>query len=198
MVHRPSTGSSRYGDFIDSPDHAYDCSRVGKWIDGASVVHACTRHRGHSWQDATIRIFGPFCDCSLVRFGANLIRSSVRRKSVGFWTSTFLFLLTYLGQGLLVSTLIHNQQAAVQIALVLGLLPTMLFSGFIFPIEHMPLGFQYLTTIFPARWYVQIARNQFLQGSTFAQLIVPFSVLVLYTYSMIQLCIIKFKGNLEA
>lgn len=115
-----------------------------------------------------------------------------------FWTSTFLFLLTYLGQGLLVSTLIHNQQAAVQIALVLGLLPTMLFSGFIFPIEHMPLGFQYLTTIFPARWYVQIARDQFLQGSTFAQLIVPFSVLILYTYSMIQLCIIKFKGNLEA
>lgn len=114
-----------------------------------------------------------------------------------FWSSTLLFLLTYLGQGLLVSTFIHNQQAAVQIALVLGLLPTMLFSGFIFPIEHMPLGFQYLTTIFPARWYVQIARDQFLQGSTFTQLIVPFSVLILYAYVVIQLCIIHFKENLE-
>lgn len=114
-----------------------------------------------------------------------------------FWASTFLFLLTYLGQGLLVSTLIHNQQAAVQIALVLGLLPTMLFSGFIFPIEHMPVGFQYLTTIFPARWYVQIARDQFLQGSTWGQLALPFSVLIVYTYVVIQLCVVKFKENLE-
>lgn len=114
-----------------------------------------------------------------------------------FWVSTLLFLVTYLGQGLLVSTMIHNQQAAVQIALVLGLLPTMMFSGFIFPIESMPQGFQYLTAIFPARWYVQIARNQFLQGSMFHELIIPFAVLIFYVYAIVQLCILKFKENLE-
>lgn len=115
-----------------------------------------------------------------------------------FWLGTLLFLLTYLGQGLLVSTMIRSQQAAVQIALMLGLMPTMLFSGFIFPIEHMPLGFQYFTTFFPARWYVSIARDQFLQGSTFIELILPFSMLFLFAYLVIQLCILKFKGNLES
>lgn len=115
-----------------------------------------------------------------------------------FLLGTLLFLVTYLGQGLLVSTLIRSQQAAVQISLMVGLLPTMLFSGFIFPIEHMPLGFQYLTMMFPARWYVQIARDQFLQGSTFMELWLPFLMLFLFAYLVLQLCILKSKGNLEA
>lgn len=115
-----------------------------------------------------------------------------------FVLATLLFLVAYLGQGLLVSTLIRSQQAAVQIALIIGLLPTMLFSGFIFPIESMPSGFQMLTTLFPARWYVQIARDQFLQGSTFSELLLPFGMLTLFSHLILQFCVLKSKGNLEA
>lgn len=115
-----------------------------------------------------------------------------------FILATLLFLVAYLGQGLLVSTVIRSQQAAVQVALIIGLLPTMLFSGFIFPIESMPRGFQMLTTIFPARWYVQIARDQFLQGSAFSELLLPFGVLTLFSYLVLQICVLKSKGSLEA
>lgn len=114
-----------------------------------------------------------------------------------FWFGTILFLLTYLGLGLLISTLIRNQQAAVQVALTLGLLPSVLFSGFIFPLEHMPVGFQYFSSIFPARWYVDIVRDQFLKGSSFGDLWLQFSILLSAAYFVIQLCIVKFKGNLE-
>lgn len=114
-----------------------------------------------------------------------------------FWFGTILFLLTYLGLGLLISTLIRNQQAAVQVALTLGLLPSVLFSGFIFPLEHMPVGFQYFSSIFPARWYVDIVRDQFLKGSSFGDLWLQFSILFAAAYFVIQLCIVKFKGNLE-
>lgn len=111
--------------------------------------------------------------------------------------ASILFLLTYLGLGLLISTVIRNQQAAVQIALSVGLLPSVLFSGFIFPLEHMPKFFQYLASILPAKWYMDISRNQFLKGSSFSDLWVNFAVLAVSTYIIIHLCIVKFKGNLE-
>jgi ABC-2 type transport system permease protein len=114
-----------------------------------------------------------------------------------FWFGTFLFLLTYLGQGLFISTAIRNQQAAIQTALVIGMMPTMLFSGFVFPIEAMPKFFQFFTYIFPARWYVTITRSQFLQGTAFSELFLPFSLLFLYAGLIVKLCVMKFKGNLE-
>lgn len=114
-----------------------------------------------------------------------------------FWLGTLLFLFIYLGLGLLVSTLVHNQQAAVQIASSIGLLPAFLFSGFIFPLEHMPLGFQFISAIFPARWYVDIARDQFLKGSLFQDLWMQFAILAVSAYLVIQLCIWKFKRTLE-
>lgn len=114
-----------------------------------------------------------------------------------FGLGTLLFLLSYLGLGLFVSTAIRNQQAAVQAAMSLGLMPAMLFSGFLFPLEHMPVGFRYVANIFPARWYVDIVRDQFLKGSSFFDLILPFSALFLATYVIVQICVLKFKGTLE-
>jgi ABC-2 type transport system permease protein len=114
-----------------------------------------------------------------------------------FMLGTLLFLLTYLGLGLLVSTSVRSQQAAVQIALVVGLMPSMLFSGFIFPLEHMHIAFRCIASIFPARWYVQIARDQFLRGSVLADLWLPFVSLSLSSLITISLCIVRFKRTLE-
>ena len=49
--------------------------------------------------------------------------------------------------------------------MMIGMLPNILLSGFIFPIENMPAFFQYLTMIFPARWFVLVIRGCFLRGS---------------------------------
>ncbi|GHS92179.1 ABC transporter permease [Alphaproteobacteria bacterium] len=115
-----------------------------------------------------------------------------------FWVATLMFLLTYLGQGLLISTLIRNQQAAIQFALMIGMMPSMLFSGFIFPIEHMPTFFQGITACFPARWYVTIVRDQFLKGSSALELFLPLFMLFVFTCMAIRLCTKTFKGNLES
>jgi ABC-2 type transport system permease protein len=114
-----------------------------------------------------------------------------------FATGTLIFLFAYLGLGLLVSTSVKTQQAAVQIAMVVGLMPSMLFSGFIFPLEHMPQVFKSIATIFPARWYVQIARDQFLKGSTFRALLYPFASLTFHLFLIISVCLVKFKRTLE-
>ena len=114
-----------------------------------------------------------------------------------FWLGTWLFLIAYLGLGLIVSTLIHNQQAAVQTAMTIGMMPAVLLSGFIFPLEHMHPICRAIATIFPARWYVEIVRDQFLKGSSFTDLLLPFCALAVASYVVVQFCVAKFKRTLE-
>jgi ABC-2 type transport system permease protein len=114
-----------------------------------------------------------------------------------FFFGTILFLFAYLGLGLLISTVVRNQQAAVQIAMAVGLMPSMLFSGFMFALEHMPFAFKCVATIFPARWYVTIARDQFLKGSSFQDLWLPFVALFISACFVVQMCVVRFKRTLE-
>lgn len=113
------------------------------------------------------------------------------------FSATLLFIINYLGIGLLISVTTKIQQVAVQKALIIGLLPTSLFSGFIFPISYMPEVLQWITAAFPARWYVDIARNEFLQGSSLSDLITPFSILTLQSVLIIVAAISKFKRSLD-
>lgn len=108
-----------------------------------------------------------------------------------------LFLLTYLAQGLLISVLTRNQTIAMQVAIMSGLLPAQLLSGFIFPVESMPQFFQYFTMILPARWFMTIARQSYLKGSTFTEMWAPFLALGIICTLMIFLATTKFKKDLE-
>lgn len=114
-----------------------------------------------------------------------------------FWLGCLLFLVTYLAQGLLISVVTRKQQIAVQFAMMTGLLPSNLLSGFIFPIESMPLFFQYLTMILPARWFMEIARDTFLKGSSLTALTEPFLALGILCFFMIFMSTHRFKRDLE-
>src|ERR1019366_2630478 len=87
----------------------------------------------------------------------------------GSWKLLFgcsaLFLLVVLSLGYLFSVTAKSQLGASQLALLVTLLPTFLLSGFIFPIDQMPVVVQWITRILPARYYVSILRNVFLKGS---------------------------------
>ncbi len=78
-----------------------------------------------------------------------------------FLIGTFLFISSYMALGLLVSVATRQQILAMQFSMMIGMLPNMLLSGFIFPIENMPPFFQYLTAFFPARWFVLVIRGGF-------------------------------------
>jgi ABC-2 type transport system permease protein len=76
-----------------------------------------------------------------------------------------LFLIGAQAQGLLISTIAETQQVAFQIALLSSLLPTMILSGFIFPIQSMPIVVQWITHIVPARYFLVALRAIVLKGA---------------------------------
>jgi ABC-2 type transport system permease protein len=114
-----------------------------------------------------------------------------------FGLGCILFLVTYLAQGLLISVVTRKQAIAMQLAFMSGLLPTNLLSGFVFPIESMPRIFQYFTMILPARWFMRIARDTFLKGSSLLDLGGAFLALSILCVVMILLATRRFKRDLE-
>ena len=111
--------------------------------------------------------------------------------------ATTIFIIDYLAIGLYISVTSRQQQVAIQIALIVGLLPTVLLSGFVFPIEYMPKILQYFTTIFPARWYITIIRAEFLKATPFSDLLLPFFVLVFQGILAIAAAVTSFRRTLE-
>ena len=108
-----------------------------------------------------------------------------------------IFLVAYLAQGLMISVIARNQQVAMQMAMVSGLLPSNMLSGFVFPVASMPLFFRILTMILPARWFMKICRDSFLKGPTFIDLWIPFVALTIISILIIRRATSKFKRNLE-
>ena len=78
--------------------------------------------------------------------------------------SVSLFLVGALGAGLLISTVAESQQVAFQMALLSSFLPTLMLSGFIFPITSMPAVLQAITRIVPARYFLVVLRGVLLKG----------------------------------
>ena len=78
--------------------------------------------------------------------------------------STLIFLIASTSQGIFISAISDNQQIAFTIAILSTLLPSMILSGFIFPIESMPIPIQIITNITPAKFFVNIIRAIMLRG----------------------------------
>ena len=88
----------------------------------------------------------------------------IKGSLILLFVSSFIFLLGAMGIGLLISANAKTSQEAIQIALVATMLPSFLLSGFVFPIENMPLVLQGLTYFVPARYFLKILRGIFLKG----------------------------------
>jgi len=79
-------------------------------------------------------------------------------------SEAMLFILMALSMGILISTIAKNQQVALMISLAGLMLPTILLSGFIFPIENMPVALQILSNIMPSKWFIIIIKAIMLKG----------------------------------
>ncbi|MCB0293138.1 MAG: ABC transporter permease, partial [Calditrichaeota bacterium] len=99
--------------------------------------------------------------------------------------------------GLLISTVTSTQQIAMMVALFATLLPTLLLSGFIFPIPSMPRILQLLSYVVPAKYFLVIVRGIMLKGNTLTQLLVPAGFLALLTGVLLVGAWKKFRINLE-
>jgi ABC-2 type transport system permease protein len=88
-----------------------------------------------------------------------------RGSIVLLFGESLLFIMTALSLGIFISSITNSQQVAMMISLAGLLMPTVLLSGFIFPITSMPWPLQAISNIIPARWYLVIVRGIMLKGA---------------------------------
>ena len=101
---------------------------------------------------------------SVVLLSMVLFDLPMRGSWVALVGSVSLFLVGALAFGLLISTIAESQQVAFQVALLTSLLPTLMLSGFIFPIASMPPFLQVVTHVVPARYFLVTLRGILLKG----------------------------------
>ena len=104
-----------------------------------------------------------------------------------------LYLFGALAMGLFISTVAESQQVAFQIALLSSFLPTMMLSGFIFPIASMPAFLQIVTYIVPARYFLVALRGVLLKGSGFWAVADSLAALVLFAVIVTGLAAIRLR-----
>jgi ABC-2 type transport system permease protein len=102
-----------------------------------------------------------------------------------------LYLLVALVLGVLISAKAPNQQVAMMVSMFALLLPTMLFSGFIFPIESMPIVLQFISKIVPAKYFIIIEKAIMLKGAGFESVMTQTGVLALM---VIVLLVVTWKN----
>jgi ABC-2 type transport system permease protein len=110
---------------------------------------------------------------------------------------TFLFLLTTLGLGLLVSTLVRTQQQAMGLCVFVLMVPMIYLSGLIFPVENMPRGFQIASRVIPVRYYANVLRGIFLKGSGIGVLWPEALSLLAIGVTVLTMASLRFRKSLE-
>ncbi len=110
---------------------------------------------------------------------------------------SLLFLLNSLALGILISSFTNSRQVAMMVALAGLLLPTMLLSGFIFPVSNMPKVLQYFSQVIPATHFITILKGIMIKGIGISYLIKETSILALLTLLFISISIKKFNVRLD-
>jgi ABC-2 type transport system permease protein len=107
-----------------------------------------------------------------------------------------LFTITCLVLGLLISSATDSQQTAMFISLTGMFLPTVMLSGFMFPIENMPVALQVISNVVPARWFYAIVRDVMIKGAGIEAVWRETLILLGMTLVLLFLSIRKFKIRL--
>jgi ABC-2 type transport system permease protein len=112
-------------------------------------------------------IIALFASALVLAVGFLFFDISIRGSIVLLYTAILIFLLGALGQGLLISTIAQTQQVAFMISVFSSLLPAFLLSGFVFPIQSMPVVLQVISNIVPVRFFLVVVRSVILKGAGF-------------------------------
>jgi ABC-2 type transport system permease protein len=111
-------------------------------------------------------------------------------------SESLLYITMALSLGILISSITNSQQVAMTLSLVALMLPTILLSGFIFPVENMPVILQVLCHIMPPMYFITIIKDIMLKGNSFIYVWKETLILTLFTVTFIIMAIKKFKIRL--
>ena len=114
---------------------------------------------------------------------------------VGMMFSTLVYVFALLSLGLLVGTKATNQMQALQMSMVF-LLPSVFFSGFIFPRETMPWIFYALGALFPTTYFIALMRAIILRGAHFFEYWPNLAILILMSILLFVLCALRFRKKI--
>jgi ABC-2 type transport system permease protein len=132
----------------------------------------------------------------VVAFGMLAFEVPFRGSPVALFSIGFFFLVGMLGQGLLISVLTKNQLVATQVGALSALLPSMLLSGMLFPIENMPAPLQALSHVIPARYLVEALRGVLLKGNGLDTLWPELLAQVVFSVLIITIATLRFPRRL--
>lgn len=102
---------------------------------------------------------------SIVLLSITLLDLPIKGSLLLLFLVSIIFVVSNLLLGILVSILTETQQTAMLISLMATMLPTVMLSGFMFPIENMPIPLQVIANVIPAKWYYEIVKNIMIKGT---------------------------------
>jgi ABC-2 type transport system permease protein len=114
---------------------------------------------------------------------------------VALYASTFIYVFTLLSLGLLISTRAQNQIQALQMSMVF-IMPSVFFSGFIFPRETMPWIFQAIGACLPTTYFIELMRAIILRGATLQEFWLHLAVLTGVGLALFGLCALRFRQKI--
>jgi ABC-2 type transport system permease protein len=131
-----------------------------------------------------------------VLMGKFLFQVPIRGSVALIFAAAAVFLAGALGVGTLISVVTRSQLLSSQLAMMITYLPAIMLSGFVFAIRNMPLPLQWLTYIFPARYFVSILKGIFLKGLNVEFLAAELALLGLFAMAVIVLSMARFRKKL--
>lgn len=145
----------------------------------------------------------PYLALSLINLVIILLMSvflldvQIKGSLILLFAESILFIITCLSLGLLISNVTNSQQTAMLISMMGLMLPTMLLTGFMFPLENMPWIFQAVSRIIPSRYYYIIIKAVMLKGLGFSYVWKETLILIGMTGALLGLALKNFKIRLS-
>ena len=145
----------------------------------------------------------PYLSISIINVATILLLSRfvldvpIRGSELLLVSISILYSFVALCLGLLISTIAKTQEVAMLLCALTLMLPVVLLSGMVFPIENMPLPLQWLSQIIPAKWYITAVKDIMIKGLGFASVARHIGILILMAIILLTLSVKRFKTRLE-
>lgn len=134
---------------------------------------------------------------SIIVLSVTLLELPVKGSLLLLFAVSIIFIITNLLLGILISILTNTQQNAMLISLMGTMLPTVMLSGFMFPIENMPVALQVIGNLIPSKWYYEIVKNIMIKGTGVEVIWKHILVLVGMMLGLFVLAVKNFKIRLD-
>lgn len=121
----------------------------------------------------------------------------IKGSLVWIYVVSTIYILLALSLGILVSTIAETQLVALLISAMLLMMPVIMLSGMMFPIESMPKILQYISAIIPTRYYISAMRKLMIMGTGIEEIYFEVSVLISMLIALMSLALAKFNKRLE-